>query len=106
MSDAIKPAYWMTFESRWRMAQGGNSKGAVPVHGKRSVTADIPLYDQATLDAAIAAERERWVSICQDHASRERLPHKKYETYVDGWLDACNEIMWAGDKPVDNLQQQ
>lgn len=44
-------------------------------------------------------ERERWVEICKSFAADNNPPHKGHEeTYCDGWLDACNEIMWAGEK--------
>jgi hypothetical protein len=47
----------------------------------------------------VAAERERWIAICRDHAADKTPPHKQYEGYADGWLDACNEVMWAGEGP-------
>lgn len=54
---------WMTHESRFRLANGGNGKGAVPVHGKRSATAVVPLYTADEMReyarAAIAAHLER-----------------------------------------------
>lgn len=50
----VRPRAWMTRESALRMQGGGNAKGAVPVHGKRSSAAVIPLYDQAALDAALS----------------------------------------------------
>lgn len=40
----VAPYAWMTGESQRRLAAGGNCKGAVPVHGKPSATATIPLY--------------------------------------------------------------
>lgn len=46
---------WMTRESKWRLSNGGNSKGAVPVHGKPSATAKVPLYTEEQMQA----ERER-----------------------------------------------
>lgn len=48
--------YWMTKESKRRIAFGGNCKGAVPVHGKPSAAAVLPLYDQDELDATVAKE--------------------------------------------------
>lgn len=55
----VRPRYWMTREAEYRLKNGGNAKGAVPVHARPSVAAKIPLYGQAELDAAVAAERER-----------------------------------------------
>lgn len=52
-------ALWMTHESKWRLANGGNSKGAVPVHGKPSPTAKVPLYTEEQMQA----ERERCFEI-------------------------------------------
>jgi hypothetical protein len=63
------PSFWMTHESKFRLEnQGGNCKGAVPVHGTRSNTANIPLYDQAAMDAAIAAEREACAKVCEEQS--------------------------------------
>lgn len=42
---------WMTRESRYRLAQGGNCKGAVPVHSKQSSTAKLPLFTADQLQA-------------------------------------------------------
>ena len=39
------PVAWMSNESAHRLKHGGNSKGAVPVHAKRSNTSKIPLYN-------------------------------------------------------------
>lgn len=47
--------------------------------------------------AEVAKERERWIALCKDFAADTNPPHKNFEdTYCDGWLDACNEIMWKG----------
>lgn len=64
----VRARFWMTRESEWRLARGGNSKGAVPVHGKQSATAVVPLYDQAALDAAVAASREACAKVCDEAA--------------------------------------
>jgi hypothetical protein len=65
------PSVWMTYESALRLAvDGGNCKGAVPVHSKRSATSTIPLYDQATLDAAFSAGRDEEpmdMALCERH---------------------------------------
>ena len=47
---------WMTTESQYRLKAGGNSKGAVPVHGKPSATAILPLFtaEQMRLYAEMA----------------------------------------------------
>ena len=50
----------------------------------------------AAWDAAIAAERERCATICEEHAADKSPPFKDYEdTYLNGWLDASNECGWA-----------
>lgn len=61
----VRPYAWMTRESANRLKTGGNCKGAVPVHGEPSVSARRPLYDQAALDAAVAAERARCAAIAR-----------------------------------------
>lgn len=38
------PVAWMTRESAARLKDGGNCRGAVPVHQKRSTIATIPVY--------------------------------------------------------------
>ena len=48
---------WMTEESKYRLALGGNCKGAVPVHGKPSATAKIPLYTMPPKSASVPVER-------------------------------------------------
>lgn len=39
-----EPVAWMSNESAYRLKHGGNSKGAVPVHAKKSTASKIPLY--------------------------------------------------------------
>ena len=39
-----EPFAWMSNESAYRLKHGGNSKGAVPVHAKKSTASKIPLY--------------------------------------------------------------
>jgi len=39
-----QPVAWISRESLWRLKQGGNHAGVVPVHAKRSHTSCIPLY--------------------------------------------------------------
>lgn len=59
-----EPAAYMTREAQRRLADGGNSKGAVPVHLKRSNVACIPLFtaDQMREAAARIAELEAEVA--------------------------------------------
>ena len=66
----VRARFWMTRESERRLAKGGNCKGAVPVHGKPSSTAIVPLYDQAAIDAAVAAEREWCIEACRKIAAQ------------------------------------
>ncbi len=61
------PVAWMTRESQHRLAAGGNCKGAVPVHGKRSATATIPLYAAMSATADI-----RWALMAL-HLVRNKL---------------------------------
>lgn len=49
------PAVWMTRESWRRLWRGGNSKGAVPVHSKRSAASEIGFY----LEEDMIFQRER-----------------------------------------------
>jgi hypothetical protein len=39
-----EPVAWISYESLGRLKNGGNSRGAVPVHTIQSYTAKIPLY--------------------------------------------------------------
>jgi len=39
-----EPFAWMSNESAYRLKHGGNSKGTVPVHAKKSTASKIPLY--------------------------------------------------------------
>lgn len=48
---------WMTHESHYRLKDGGNCKGAVPVHGKPSSTAKLPLYTADQMRAYATAAR-------------------------------------------------
>ena len=40
----LEPVAWMTHESSMRLKDGGNCKGAVPVHQQQSHASSIPLY--------------------------------------------------------------
>ena len=44
MKTEQEPLAWMSKESKWRLKQGGNSKGAVPVHKNKTTISKIPLY--------------------------------------------------------------
>jgi len=47
---------WMTHESHFRLKNGGNRKGSVPVHSKRSATSIIPIFTADQMKAyALAA---------------------------------------------------
>ena len=39
-----EPVAWMTYESKHRLSNGGNCKGAVPVHKNPSHASCVPLY--------------------------------------------------------------
>jgi hypothetical protein len=54
----------MTTESEWRLANGGNCKGAVPVHGKRSRISTIPLYT--------APPKREWVGLTDEEVESWR----------------------------------
>lgn len=76
-----QPVAYMTREAVRRLADGGNCKGAVPVHLKRSKVACIPLYaDQpariASLEAELVAARsalDKIHAIRNDIISRQKL---------------------------------
>ncbi len=55
LGDLPEPCAWMTHESKWRLIEGGNARGAVPIHGRRSATATIALYTAEQMQI----ERER-----------------------------------------------
>lgn len=60
---------------------------------------------QRCYELGMAAERKRWITLCKDLAADNNPPHKEYEdTYNDGWLDACNEILWAGEETDDRQE--
>ena len=47
-------------------------------------------------DAATTAEQERCEKKCEELSRDEEPPYKDYEnTYLNGWLDACNECKWV-----------
>ncbi len=59
------------------------------------------MITQEELEKAVLAERERCIAICRDFLGDDDVPRKPHETYLDGWQDACNEIMWSIEKPDD-----
>lgn len=63
-----EPCAWMSTESACRLINGGNAKGAVPVHQHRSHTSTRPLFTQHQMEAyaaaAVAAEREANAKLC------------------------------------------
>ena len=50
---------------------------------------------QAAFSNARNAALEEAAKVCKEHAANRNPPHKEYETYEDGWLDASNECEWA-----------
>ena len=58
--------------------------------------------EQKIWDAATTAERERCEKECEELSNDDAPPYKDYEdTYLNGWLDACNECKWAIHGCVD-----
>ena len=63
----LEPVAWMTHESSMRLKDGGNCKGAVPVHQQRSHASSIPLYAipdgyvVVPVEQAKNAERYAWL---------------------------------------------
>ena len=42
------------------------------------------------------------IEIIQEHQQDKNPPYKQHEdTYMDGWLDACNQILWAVRELLD-----
>ena len=74
--------YWITDESICRLVDGGNSKGAVPVHGKPSVTAKTGLFTAAQMytfaGAAVLAEKTRIYSYLSDMHEISKQNHNYY----------------------------
>ena len=54
-----KPVAWMTEESKYRLLSGGNCRGSVPVHSKKSHVSTIPLYSESQLKNAFSAGIKR-----------------------------------------------
>lgn len=49
----VEPFCWITPESKRRLCDGGNAKGVVPVHIRRSHVATIPLYETRRAEAKL-----------------------------------------------------
>lgn len=90
----VRPFAWMTGESARRLKRGGNGKGAVPVHGERSGLAKLPVYDQAALDAAVAAERDRCATIArrwgETHADGETVNARNAASKIARGIEGPN----------------
>jgi hypothetical protein len=42
------------------------------------------------------------LEIIKDHQQDKTPIYKDYEdTYMDGWLDACNQILWSVQELID-----
>lgn len=51
----------------------------------------------AVFNEAVWIEREAIKKLCEE-LSNNTEPHKDYEDYDDGWVDACNACKWAVTK--------
>ncbi len=84
-----KPVAWMSNESAYRLINGGNAKGAVPVHQNRSHTSTRPLFTQHQLEAyaaaALLAEREACAKLCSDDP-------RQYAGYVAAAIRARSAV--------------
>lgn len=67
-------------------------------------------YDEGTLTPLYihpAKELKKAVEIIKDFQSDDVPPCKYYEdTYADGWMDACNEILWAIEDELNGKAQE
>ena len=87
-----EPVAWISKESEYKLKQGGNIRGSVPVHAIKSSVSKIPLYTHPPkreplthdLNAAkaeiIQAERERLAMLC------ERLPFGDTGQSFAAWI--------------------
>jgi len=90
----FKPFCFMTQESKSRLLDGGNCKGAVPVHGGISKTAKIPLYTSEVLDRIDQLERQL------AEAKKDRADAKRYRWLRDdasGYQRAGPLVYWSGE---------
>lgn len=61
----------------------------------------IPLYTHPVKELTKAIE------IIKDFQNDDVPPCKYYEdTYADGWMDACNEILWAIEAELEKAQEK
>ena len=61
----------------------------------------IPLYTHPV------KELNKAVEIIKDFQSDDVPSCKYYEdTYADGWMDACNEILWAIETELEKAQEK
>lgn len=66
-SRQVEPVAWISYESLGRLKNGGNSRGAVPVHTIQSYTAKIPLY------TAPPQRAEPLINQCGETCERAKL---------------------------------
>jgi hypothetical protein len=79
----FKPFCFMTHESKHSLINGGNCKGAVPVHGGPSKTAKIPLYTGEVLDRIDELERQL------AEARENQADAKRYLWLSAQYIPAC-----------------
>ena len=75
-----KPIGWISRESQWRLEDGGNANGTVPIHAKPSNTSKYPVYTAPQL-------QNKWVGLTDEemrelekefHAERVRTSDEEY----------------------------
>jgi hypothetical protein len=66
-----EPVAWMSNESAYRLKHGGNSKGAVPVHAKKSAASKIPLYTHPPQREWVGLTDEEEYQICNAYYNRD-----------------------------------
>ena len=71
----VEPVAWISYESLGRLKNGGNSRGAVPVHTIQSHTAKIPLYTAPPKHKPINTDMilATWVEECIPKRSTPEL---------------------------------
>ena len=75
----------MTFEEYWNIQNTQNNPDYL-------VLIDPKHAAKIAWDNAIIVERNRCKEKCEELANDNEAPYKDYEdTYLNGWLDACNE---------------
>ena len=64
-------------------------------------------YDWIPLYTHPVKELNEAIKIIKDFQSDDVPPCKAYEdTYADGWMDACNEILWAIEDELNGKAQE